>query len=130
PLAPHGVMSPRAACPATRPISDPAMAAGSAALANELSHGNPAAIAGGAAGVVRLSEGLHYAAKKECEKAYLTGYDKGRSNAVKQQYWLYVDLQRVRNRTDRVRLYEVHLPEQEIDGAIFKPTTKYLRIEE
>ena len=38
--------------------------------------------------------------------------------------------QRARNRTDRVRLYEVRLPEQEIDGVIFKPTTKYLRIEE
>ena len=49
---------------------------------------------------------------------------------MKQQYWLYVDLQRVRNRADRVRLYEVRLPEQEIDGVIFKPTTKYLRIEE
>src|SRR6266498_1510467 len=109
-MFPLAVVSLLAGCAATRPISDVAMGAGGAALANELSHGNPAAIAGGAAGGVLLSEGLHYAAKK--------------------QYWLYVDLQRVRNRTDRVRLYEVHLPEQEIDGAIFKPTTKYLRIEE
>jgi hypothetical protein len=30
----------------------------------------------------------------------------------------------------RVRLYEVHLPEQVIDGVIFKPTTQSLRIEE
>jgi hypothetical protein len=29
----------------------------------------------------------------------------------------------------RVRLYEVHLPEQTIDGVIFKPTTQFLRIE-
>ncbi len=117
-------------CAATRPISDVAMGAGGAALANELSHGNPAATAGGAAGGVLLSEGLHYAAKRETEKAYLNGYDKGRSDAVKQQYWLYVDMQRTRNRSDHVRLYEVHLPEQEIDGVIFQPTTKYLRIEE
>lgn len=119
-----------AGCAATRPISDMAFGAGGAALANELSNGDPAAIAGGAAGGVLLSEGLHYAARKEAEKAYLNGYDKGRSDAVKQQYWLYVDMQRVRNRADRVRLYEVRLPEQQIDGVTFKPTTKYLRIEE
>jgi hypothetical protein len=29
-----------------------------------------------------------------------------------------------------VRLYEVHLPEQVIDGVIFQPTTQYLRIED
>ena len=84
-LFPLAVVSLIARCAATRPISDVAMGAGGAVLANELSHGNPAAIAGGAAGGVLLSEGLHYAAKKECEKAYLTGYDKGRSEAVKQQ---------------------------------------------
>ena len=117
-------------CAATRPISDVTMAAGGAAMANKLSGGNVAATAAGAAGGVILSEGLHYAASKEAQKAYQTGYDKGRSDAVKQQYWLYVDMQRARNRTDRVRLYEVRLPEQEIDGVTFKPTTKYLRIEE
>jgi len=106
------------------------MAAGGAAMANKLSGGNVAATAAGAAGGVILSEGLHYAASKEAQKAYQTGYDKGRSDAMKQQYWLYVDMQRARNRTDRVRLYEVRLPEQEIDGVTFKPTTKYLRIEE
>jgi len=30
----------------------------------------------------------------------------------------------------RVRLYEVHLPEQVIDGVIFQSTTQWLRIEE
>jgi hypothetical protein len=30
----------------------------------------------------------------------------------------------------RVRLYEVRLPEQVIDGVIFQPTTQNLRIEE
>ena len=31
-----------------------------------------------------LNEGLHYAAGKAVEKAYATGYDKGKSDAVKQ----------------------------------------------
>lgn len=118
-------------CAATRPIADVGMAAGGAALGAALTKNNPAAIAGGAAGGVLLSEGLHYAAKTVADKAYLTGYDKGRSDAVKQQYWLYVSMQRTRNGDDgHVRLYEVHLPQQVIDGVIFKPTTRYLRIEQ
>lgn len=117
-------------CAATRTISDVGLGAGGAVLAHELSDGNPVATAAGAAGGVLLSEGLHYAAKKQSEKAYVNGYEKGRSDAVKQQYWLYVDMQKPRNRVDNVRLYEVQLPEQRIDGVIFKPSTKYLRIEE
>ena len=58
------------------------------------------------------------------------GYDQGRSDAVKQQYWLYVDLQRQGSRPANVRLYEVRLPAQQIDGVLFKPSTKLLRIEE
>lgn len=117
-------------CAATRPISDVGLAAGGAALAHELSDGNPWATAAGAAGGVIVSETLHYAARRQAEKAYADGYDKGRSDAVKQQYWLYVAQQRARNREGNVRLYEVQLPEQTIDGVTFKPTTKYLRIEE
>ena len=77
-----------------------------------------------------LSEGLHYLAKKETQKAYAAGYDKGKSDAVKQQYWLYVSMQRQRNQVGSVRLYPVQLPEQRIDGVTFQPSTKLLRIEE
>ncbi|MEO8427547.1 MAG: hypothetical protein ABI651_10595 [Verrucomicrobiota bacterium] len=119
-----------AGCAATRPIGDAALGAGGAYLAHELSNGNPIATAAGAAGGVILSEGLHYAAKKESQKAYAAGYDKGKSDAVKQQYWLYVSLQRQRNHVGTVRLYPVQLPEQRIDGVTFQPTIKYLRIEE
>lgn len=77
-----------------------------------------------------MSETLHYAAKKQSEKAYATGYDKGKSDAVKQQYWLYVAMQKQRNQVGSVRLYPVQLPEQRIDGVMFHPTIKYLRISE
>ena len=117
-------------CSSTRAISDVAMGAGGAYLGHELSDGNPLATAAGAAGGVLLSEGLHYAARKESQKAYVTGYDKGKSDAVKQQYWLYVSLQRQRNQVGSVRLYPVQLPEQRLDGVTFQPATKYLRIEE
>ncbi len=119
-----------ASCAATRPIGDTVLGAGGAYLGHELSDGNPIATAAGAAGGVLLSEGMHYLAKKETQKAYAAGYDKGKSDAVKQQYWLYVSLQRQRNRVSNVRLYPVQLPEQRIDGVTFQPTTKYLRIEE
>jgi pyruvate/2-oxoacid:ferredoxin oxidoreductase beta subunit len=79
---------------------------------------------------VVVSETLHYAAKKQAEKAYATGYDKGKSDAMKQQYWLYVSMQKQRNQVGSVRLYPVKLPEQRIDGVTFQPSTKYLRIEE
>lgn len=119
-----------AGCAATRPISDVAMGAGGAALANKLSDGDPLITAAGAAGGVIVSEGLHYAARKESEKAYLNGYEKGRSDAVKQQYWLQVRQQQKQTDDPNVRFYEIPVPEQTIDGAILKPTTKYLRIEE
>ena len=118
-------------CAATRPISDVAFGAGGAYLGHELSSGDPLATAAGAAGGVIVSETLHYAAKKQSEKAYAIGYDKGKSDAVKQQYWLYVAMQQQRhNQIANVRLYPVQLPEQRIDGVTFQPSTKLLRIEE
>ena len=119
-----------AGCAATRPISDVALGAGGAYLGHELSNGDPLVTPAGAAGGVIVSETLHYAAKKQAEKAYATGYDKGKSDAVKQQYWLYVAMQQRRNQVANVRLYPVQLPEQRIDGVTFQPSTKLLRIEE
>jgi hypothetical protein len=114
----------------TRTATDVGLGAGGAALGGVLSKGNPVAIAGGAAGGVLLGEGLHYANGKLNDQSYQTGYDKGRSDAVKQQYWLFIAMQQAKAGDDgRVRLYQVHLPEQTIDGVIFKPTTQFLRIE-
>ena len=119
-----------AGCAATRPISDTVLGAGGAYLGHELSNGDPLATAAGAAGGVILSEGLHFVAKRQSDKAYAAGYEKGKSDAVKQQYWLYVAMQKQRNQVSSVRLYPVKLPEQRIDGVTFQPSTKLLRIEE
>ena len=118
-------------CAATRTLSDVGFGAGGAALGGVIGKNHPAAIAAGAAGGILLSEGLHYAAKTQSEKSFASGYNQGRSDAVKQQYWLYVSMQQTKQGNDgRVRLYPVHLPEQIIDGVIFQPTTQFLRIEE
>jgi hypothetical protein len=119
-----------AGCAATRPISDVAFGAGGAYLGHEISNGDPLVTAAGAAGGVVVSEALHYGAKKQADKAFATGYEKGKSDAVKQQYWLYVSMQKQRNQAGSVRIYPVQLPEQRIDGVTFQPSTKILRIEE
>jgi hypothetical protein len=87
-----------AGCAATRPITDVALGAGGAYLGNGLSHGKPAATVAGPPGGVLVSEGLHYATKTQAGKAYANGYDKGKSDAVKQRYWLYVSRGKRRSR--------------------------------
>ncbi len=71
-----------AGCAAVRPVSDMAAGAGGGYIASELSNGNPAITAAGAAGGVLLSEGVNYAVRKEESKEYTTGYEKGRIDAV------------------------------------------------
>jgi len=115
----------------TQPATDVAMGAGGGALADYFSNGNPAITAAGAAGGVAVSEGLGYVERKAQNDAYLNGYEKGRSDAVKQQYWILVSQQKdPANQSGNVRYYEIQIPEQTIDGVTLEPTTKYLRIEQ
>jgi hypothetical protein len=117
-------------CAAVRPVTDMAAGAGGGLIANQLSHGNPGITAAGAAGGVLLSEGGFYLAGKAEQNAYTTGYEKGRSDAVKQQYWIQVHQQQEQKTLlENVSLYAIPIPEQNIDGVILNPTTKYLRIE-
>ncbi|HWC58173.1 MAG TPA: hypothetical protein VHC44_00660 [Verrucomicrobiae bacterium] len=115
----------------TRLVTDTVATGGSALLANKLSKGNPAITAvGGGAGLL-LGEGLNYANESNAKKAYATGFDKGRSDAAKQQYWMMVDLQKATGGSgEHTSFYDIPVPEQQIDGVILKPTTKVLRIEE
>lgn len=117
-------------CAAVRPVTDMAAGAGGGLIANQLSHGNPGITAAGAAGGVLLSEGGFYLAGKAEQNAYTTGYEKGRSDAVKQQYWILIHQQQQRRTPlENVSLYAIPVPEQNIDGVILNPTTKFLRIE-
>ena len=119
-----------AGCAAVRPVTDMALGAGGGALANDLSNGNPGITAAGAAGGVLLSEGAFYLSGKQSDKAYVTGYEKGRSDAVKQQYWIQIhQQQQQKTLPENISLYAIPIPEQNIDGVILNPTTKFLRIE-
>ncbi|MGA2279432.1 MAG: hypothetical protein ABSG80_03930 [Verrucomicrobiota bacterium] len=116
-------------CAVVRPVTDMAAGAGGGVIANQLSHGNPGITAAGAAGGVLLSEGGYYLAGKATDAAYTTGYEKGRSDAVKQQYWVQIHQQQQKAAPENISLYAIPVPEQTIDGTILNPTTKYLRIE-
>ena len=117
-------------CAAVRPVSDMALGAGGGLIANQLSNGNPGITAAGAAGGVLLSEGGYYFAGKAADNANTTGYEKGRSDAVRQQYWILIHQQQQQKAvSENISLYAIPVPEQNMDGVILNPTTKYLRIE-
>lgn len=116
-------------CAAVRPVTDMAAGASGGVIANQLSHGDPGITAAGAAGGVLLSEGGFYLAGKAEQNAYATGYEKGRSDAVKQQYWILIHQQQQNSAPENISLYAIPVPEQNIDGVILNPTTKYLRIQ-
>jgi hypothetical protein len=116
----------------TRVVTDTATAGAGALAANELSHGNPLITAAGGAVGLAVGEVLNYANNSNAKKAYASGFDKGRSDAVKQQYWVMVNQQKAEGHEfdEHISLYDLPVPEQQIDGVILKPTTKTLRIEE
>ncbi len=120
-------------CASTSRLATNALgAAGGAALGHGLSDGDPLFTAAGAAGGLLVGEVFNHAQDKKTKKAYTEGYDQGRSDAVKQQYWMLVD----RQRSDAdpfgdIGLFDFPLPERMPDGTLFHPgSTRTLRIDE
>lgn len=100
-------------------------------VGNQLSGGDPTITAIGAGAGFLANEVLSGQAKKESMTAYQAGYDKGRSDSAKQQYWIMVNQQKAGDQPDQdVTLYEIPLPEQVIDGVTLEPTTRVLPIQE
>jgi hypothetical protein len=92
--------------------------------------GKPAdAVIGAAAGYV-VGEGINYLSNKSQRGAYLAGYEKGQSNAVKQQYWIARDNQRPRPQDDGYEesLYEVPIPANDQNGVQREATTRVIRV--
>ena len=113
-----------------RPLIDAGLGAGGAYLGNRLSHGNPWATAGGAAGGVLLGEGLQALQSRSQQSAYTDGYTAGRSDAVKQTYWSLQDRQKERPAAEAFRRYQVTIPAHVEDGVLLQPTQRVLRINE
>ena len=123
-----------AGCAGTTRVLTDTVGAGVGAIAgNKLGKGNTLITAAGAGAGVLLGETLNYANDSHAKRAYAEGFDKGRSDAVKQQYWVMVNQHKAEEGKafdENISLYEIPVPEQRIDGVILKPTTKTLRIEE
>lgn len=86
------------------------------------------AAVGAAAGFV-VGETINFLNNKAQREAYLAGYEKGQSNAVKQQYWLARENHR-RGADDGYEeaLYEIPVPPSERDGVRREPTTRVIRV--
>lgn len=116
----------------TRVVTNSVGAAGGVLLGHTFGKGNPLLTAAGAGAGVLLGETLQAGSTRANEKSYAAGYEKGRSDTTKQHYQSLIEQQRqpADNTDETVSLFEVPLPEREVGGAILRPGTKTLRIQE
>lgn len=113
-----------------RVIADSLGGAAGAIIGHKTSNGDKGWTAAGAAGGVLISEGIQHLGNKKAKKAYDTGYDKGRSDAVRQQYWMMVDDQKSDPQSDAFSFYEFPIPGHQSAGATILPSLRTLRINE
>jgi len=86
------------------------------------------AAVGAAAGFV-AGEAINYLNNKAQREAYLAGYEKGQSNAVKQQYWIARDNQRPSlDENYEEAYYEINVPQSDRDGVRREPTKRVIRV--
>lgn len=85
------------------------------------------AVAGYAAGAI--SDGI---SKNEIRQKYLDGYNKGRSDSIKELYWLKRDAERPAGNADlQRRYYEVPIPEHvTTDGVLVEPRKAVIEVVE
>jgi uncharacterized protein YcfJ len=106
-----------------RPLTDAALAAGGAAVGNQIGHGDPLATAGGAAAGVLVGEGIHAWKTRREQSAYRQGFEKGRSDGIKQLYW---NLQ-AQHRNPPDQRFEVTVPEHQDGGVLFNETKQTIQ---
>ena len=83
---------------------------------------------GAAAGFV-VGETINFFNNKAQREAYVAGYEKGQSNAVKQQYWIARDNQRpALDDHYEEGYYEIDVPASDRDGVRREPTKRVIRV--
>lgn len=83
---------------------------------------------GAAAGLV-AGEAINYFNNKAQREAYLAGYEKGQSNAVKQQYWIARENQKPEGDDGyEETYYEIDVPQSDRDGVRREPTKRVIRV--
>jgi hypothetical protein len=86
------------------------------------------AAVGAAAGFV-AGEAINYFNNKAQREAFLAGYEKGQSNAVKQQYWIARDNQRPsQDENYEEAYYEITVPQSDRNGVRREPTKRVIRV--
>jgi hypothetical protein len=103
-------------------------AAGAYVGANNSHDRAKGAAIGAAAGFV-VGETIDYFSNKAQREAFLAGYEKGQSNAVKQQYWIARDNQRP-SLDDGYEegYYEITVPPSVRDGVRREATKRVIRV--
>lgn len=123
-------------CAGTSPariIGNTVGAAGGAVLGHTLGKGDPLVTTLAAGGGALLSESLQAGSNAAARKSYDAGYEKGRSDAAKQQFQALNERQRLAPQLEdaaNVGLFAVPLPEREENGVILAPSTATIRIQE
>lgn len=83
----------------------------------------------GAAAGFFAGEAINYFSNKAQKEAFIAGYEKGQSNAAKQQYWIARDNQRPRADDDYEEgYYEIAVPATDRDGVRREPTKRVIRV--
>ena len=86
------------------------------------------AAVGAAVGFI-AGETVNYFNNKAQREAFLAGYEKGQSNAVKQQYWIARDTQRpALDENYGESYYEIAVPQNDRDGVRREPTKRVIRV--
>lgn len=108
-----------------------AAGAGGAGGNNSTFDDNKGLIAGAAAGYAAGSLTDMFA-RNEAEQKYLDGYNKGRSDAIKELYWVKRDAERPSaDQTVQRRYYEVPVPEHiTTDGVLVAPHKRVIEVVE
>lgn len=121
-----------AGCATTDSLYTVGGAGAGGAVGNLLSDGDPLITAASAAGGALLTEGIVHQVKRSQAGAQKAGYQKGRSDAVKQQYWIVQNLQResTGEPPTKTTFIPVTIEGKTQDGETTVPTTHYIRIEE
>ena len=83
---------------------------------------------GGAVGFV-AGEAVNYFNNKAQREAFTSGYEKGQSDAVKQQYWIARDNQRPKNDDGyEESYYEIPVLPSDREGVHREPTKRVIRV--
>jgi hypothetical protein len=97
--------------------------------AKESEHNKARGAAVGAAAGFVVGETINFFSNKAQREAYLAGYEKGQSNAIKQQYWIARENQRAHvDDGYEESFYQIEVPQSDRDGVRREPTTRVIRV--